>query len=238
MPIEGVGATVSALGVLQRRRDATANNLANLGATGFSPRRVEQAALAGGGVQAIASTLLGGGPLVASERGLDLALDGAGFFVFADGRGGQVYSRSGKLQVGPDGRLTDLAGRELLPALNIPAEAVQVGVSPQGQVQALAADGRVLAQGQIEIASFANPGGLVAVGGNAFAPGPASGPPLLAAPGEAGRGLVVAGAAQASGVDLAREMLDLTLQEREFSANLRALATQDEMVGTILDVLG
>ncbi|MFH1057690.1 MAG: flagellar hook basal-body protein [Pseudomonadota bacterium] len=238
MPIEGVGVTVSALAVLQRRRDATASNLANASTSGYSPRRVDQADLAGGGVQAVATTLLGGGPLVASERGLDLALDGAGFFAFADDRGGQVYSRSGKLQVGPDGRLTDLLGRELLPALTIPLETATVNVAPQGAVEALASDGRVLAQGQIEVAAFANPGGLQAIGGNAFVPSPASGPPVLAAPGEAGRGLVVAGATQASGTDLVREMVDLTLQQHEFSANLRTLSTQDEMVGAILDVLG
>lgn len=238
MPIEGVGVTVSALGAIQRRREATAHNLANVSTSGYAPRRVEQAELAGGGVQAVATTLLGGGPIVASERGLDLALDGGGFFAFADGNGGQVYSRVGKLQVGPDGRLTDLMGRDLLPALTIPAETASVNVTPQGAVQALAADGRVLAQGQIEVAAFANPGGLVAVGGNAFIPSPASGPPVLAAPGVAGRGVVVAGAEQTSGTDLVREMVDLTLQQHEFSANLRALSTQDEMVGTILDVLG
>lgn len=238
MSIEGIGVTVTALNILQRRRNATAHNLANASTPGFSPGRVEQAALAGGGVQAIGATLLGGGPLNAGERGLDLALDGAGFFVFADGHGGQIYSRSGKLQVGPDGRLTDLMGRGLLPALNVPPEAAQVSISPQGQVQALAADGRVLAQGRIEIASFANPGGLLAVGGNAFTPSPASGPPVLAGPGAAGRGLVVAGAEQASGADPVREMVYLNLQGHEFSANLRAWATQDEMVGSILDVLG
>lgn len=238
MSMEGVGAAVTALGTIQRRRDATANNLANASTSGFRPSRVEQAALASGGVQAMATALLDAGPLITSERGLDLALDGGGFFVFSDDAGGQIYSRSGKLQVGGNGRLTDLVGRDLLPAVAIPPETAQVQVSPQGQIQALTADGRVLTQAQLDVAAFANPGGLVALDGGAYAPSPASGPPVLAAPGVAGRGLVVAGAQLASGTDLVREMVDLTIQQHEFAANIRTITTQDDMVGTVLDVLG
>ena len=238
MAIEGLSATVSALGVLQRRSATSANNLANLSTRGFVPRRVDQADTAGGGVQATGASALASGPILGSERGLDLALDGPGWFVLGDGQGGQVYSRTGNFQVSADGVLLDGQGRELQPAINIPAQTASIQVSPQGLVQAFGADGQILAQGQIETASFANPGGLIPLGGGVYAPSQASGPPVVAAPGVAGHGEIVSGAYQASGVDLVREMVEQISVEREFGANLRTLQTQDEILGTILDVMG
>lgn len=238
MAIEGISATVSALGVLQKRGATSAHNLANLSTRGFVPRRVEQADSASGGVHVTGTSALPAGPVVASERGLDLALDGGGWFVLADGQGGQVYSRNGNFSVAANGLLVDSQGRALQPAINIPQPTTSISVSPQGVVQALGADGQVLAQGQIQLASFANPGGLTPLGGGLYAPSPASGPPVVAAPGVAGRGEIVSGAYQASGTDLVREMAEQILVEREFSANIKTLQTQDEMVGTILDVVG
>ena len=238
MAIEGLSAAASALGVLQRRSANSANNLANASTRGFVPRRVDQADATNGGILATGVSALSPGPIVASQRGLDLALDGPGWFVLGDGQGGQVYSRTGNFQVTANGVLADAQGRQLQPAIAIPAPTTAIQISPQGMVQALAADGRVLAQGQIETASFANPGGLVPLGGGVYLPSPASGPPVVAAPGVAGRGEIVAGATQLSGTDLVREMVEQINIEREFGANLRSLQTQDEMLGTILDVMG
>lgn len=238
MAIEGISATVSALGALQKRSSTSANNLANLSTRGFVPRRVDQTDSATGGVQVTGASALSAGPVVASERSLDLALDGGGWFVLDDGQGGQVYSRNGNFSVSAEGQLVDSQGRALQPAINIPPQSASISVSAQGLVQALGSDGQVLAQGQIEVASFANPGGLTALGNGVYAPSQASGPPVLAAPGVAGRGEVVSGAYQASGTDLVREMVEQILVEREFGANIKALQTQDDMVGTILDVMG
>lgn len=238
MAIEGISATVSALGVLQKRSANSAHNLANLSTRGFVPRRVEQADIATGGVRAIGSSALAAGPILSSERSLDLALDGGGWFVLDDGQGGQVYSRNGNFSVSADGLLVDSQGRALQPAINIPPQTASISVNAQGVVQALGADGQVLAQGQIQLASFANPGGLTALGGGVYAASQASGPAVVVAPGVAGTGQIVSGAYQASGTDLAREMVEQILVEREFSANIKTLQTQDEMVGTILDVMG
>ncbi|MCA1905940.1 MAG: flagellar hook basal-body protein [Desulfarculus sp.] len=238
MAIEGISATVSALGVLQKRSANSAHNLANLSTRGFVPRRVDQADSASSGVHVTGTSALSAGPILSSERSLDLALDGGGWFVLNDGQGGQVYTRNGNFSVSADGLLVDAQGRALQPAINIPPQTTSISVSPQGVVQALGADGQVLAQGQIQLASFANPGGLTALGGGVYAASPASGPPVVVAPGVAGTGQIVSGAYQASGTDLAREMIEQILVEREFGANLKALRTQDEMVGTILDVMG
>jgi flagellar basal body rod protein FlgG len=238
MPIEALQSAASALKVTQRRTSQTAHNLANVSTPGFAPGRVEQAETAGGGVRATATTPLPGGPLVSSGRPLDLALDGGGFFVLEDGAGGRLYTRAGNFQLNAQGDLVDPRGRAVAGGVNVPPEAASVHVTAQGQMQALAADGQVLAQGQLQTATFGNPAGLEPVGGNAFQATGASGPPLLGQPGAPGAGRVVSGALQASGTGLASSMVNLMIDQRTFEANTKSLQTADEMLGTILDVKG
>lgn len=41
---------------------------------------------------------------------------------------------------------------------------------------------------------------------------------------------------QTSGVDLGKEMTDMIVEQRGFEANIDAIRTQDEMIGTIIDL--
>jgi flagellar basal body rod protein FlgG len=237
MPIEAMMPAVSGLRVAERRLGQTAHNLANISTPGFVPRRLEKAEVASGGVGISGSTPLAPGPITASERPLDLAIDGGGFFVLSDGQGGELYSRVGNFQLDAQGCLVDAQGRQAWPPITLPAQTAQVQVSAQGQVQAMAGNGTVLAQAQIQTAVFGNPGGLRSVGGNAYRATPESGPPVSTAPGTAGHGQIVSGAMQASGTDLASSMVDMILDQRAFEANLKTIKTQDEMVGSILNVV-
>lgn len=193
--------------------------------------------MAQGGVQAAATTFSSQpGPLIVTENSLDLAIDGGGFFALDDGQGGRVYTRAGNFMLDARGRMVDSQGRALTPEISVPQDAARIHISPQGQVQALAADGTVLGQGQIQTAVFGNPGGLQPVGGNAFRATDASGPPVTDAPGTAGHGQIISGALRASGTDPAREMINLITSQRSFEANLAAINTYDDMVGSILNV--
>lgn len=235
MVIDGLSAAVSALRAAGQRLSQTSHNLANANTTGFVPRRVDLAETASGGVAVSGTTMGQSGPIVASDRPLDLALDGGGFFVLNHG-GRQVYTRAGNFVLDAQGQISDLSGRTLNPAITIPAEATSVHVTSQGQVQALAADGTVLSQGQLQTAVFGNPGGLQAIGDGLYVPTAASGPPVSAAPGTAGHGTVVSGAYQASGTDVAGEMVNLILDQRGFEANVKSAQTMDEMLGAVLDI--
>jgi flagellar basal body rod protein FlgG len=238
MPVEALQSAASALKVTQKRTSQTAHNLANASTPGFTPGRVEQADVRGGGVQATGTSPLPGGPLVPSGRPLDLALQGGGFFVLEDGAGERLYTRAGNFQADAQGNLVDPGGRTVAGGINLPPETASVHVTPGGQVQALSAGGEMLAQGQLQTATFGNPAGLEAVGGNAFRATAASGPPLLGEPGQPGVGRVVSGALRGSGTDLTRSMVDLITDQRTFEANTKSIQTADEMLGTILDVVG
>jgi len=240
MGLDGIYAAVSGLRVSQRRLEQSSHNLANASTPGYQPRRVEQADVAGGGVRVTGTSPSGpAGPVVATEQPLDLAINGGGFFVLDDGQGGRLYTRAGNFTLNADGELVDPLGRRVLAGgMEVPPQAEQVRVGPDGNIQALAGDGTVLAEGQIQTAVFGNPGGLESVGGNAFRETPASGPPVMAAPGAPGHGELVSGALQSSGTDLAREMVNQIVDQRTFEANVKTVQTYDDMVGAILDVKG
>lgn len=231
-------ASVSALRVSGQRLSQTAHNVANASTPGFVPQRLELGDLASGGVQVIGQSYLQSGPVVTSSGPLDLALNGAGYFVLDDGAGGQVYTRAGNFSLNQNGQMVDQMGRALQPGITIPPEATQVSISAQGQVQALGDQGQVLYEGQLQTATFANAGGLEAIGGNAYRATAASGPAMLDNPGTEGHGSIVPGALQASGTDLAAEMVNLITTQRTFEANVRAVQTWDETVGSVLDIVG
>lgn len=90
---------------------------------------------------------------------------------------------------------------------------------------------------QLRLVRFANPGGLIQVGDNLWAPGPNSGPPIAGVAGQGGFGQVVFGALEGSNVDLGEEMVGMIVDKAFAGANLAALKTQNEMIGTLLDTV-
>src|SRR3546814_9253887 len=72
----------------------------------------------------------------------------------------------------------------MTPAIQIPEDASNVTIGLDGTVSATAADGTALELGRIEIARFANPAGLQAIGGNMLVETQASGAPLVGGAGE------------------------------------------------------
>jgi flagellar hook protein FlgE len=101
------------------------NNIANVSTVGFKGSRTEFADLVaaegGGEIGKIGigsrirgvRTLFTQGAIEATGRGLDLAIQGDGFFVLGDGQG-QVYTRAGDLQLDANRGIIYLAGKPLL----------------------------------------------------------------------------------------------------------------------------
>ncbi len=83
--------------------------------------------------------------------------------------------------------------------------------------------------GQLALANFANPQGLVRNGRNCFGATLASGQAVVGAPGTGGRGTLSGGALELSNVDIAKEFAQLILAQRGFQANARAITTFDEI---------
>ncbi len=119
---------------------------------------------------------------------------------------------------------------------------------PPGTLESFAADedgvifgrfsnGAVKTMGQVVLANFTNPAGLVDEGGNLFSTGPNSGPASIAPPGALGTGSLVSGALEQSNVDLGEEFTNMILTSTGYSASSRVIRTADELMQQLL-VLG
>ena len=98
-------------------------------------------------------------------------------------------------------------------------------------------NGAVKTMGQVVLANFTNPAGLVDEGGNLFSTGPNSGPASIAPPGTLGIGTIVSGALEQSNVDLGEEFTNMILTSTGYSASSRVIRTADELLQQLL-VLG
>lgn len=90
--------------------------------------------------------------------------------------------------------------------------------------------------GRIDIATFDNPNGLLAVGGTCFMETVASGAAKLAVAGSDGAGEVISGALEMSNVDLSQEFTDMITTQRGYQANSRVITTSDTMLEELLSL--
>jgi flagellar basal-body rod protein FlgG len=87
--------------------------------------------------------------------------------------------------------------------------------------------------GQLELARFSNPQGLLAQGANLYRATEASGEPIGGRPGEDGMGTIAQGALESSNVKLVEEMVNLMVAQRAYEASVKVVQAADEMLGMI-----
>jgi len=92
------------------------------------------------------------------------------------------------------------------------------------------------ALGQIALASFANPGGLLKQGNNNYSESNNSGKGIAGAPGTSGRGILAPGSLEMSNVDLSQEFTSMIVTQRGFQANSRVITTSDEMLQELVNL--
>ncbi|MBX3374714.1 MAG: flagellar hook-basal body complex protein [Phycisphaeraceae bacterium] len=115
-----------------------------------------------------------------------------------------------------------------LSAFSIGADGILTGAFTNGLTRPI---------GQIVLGKFANPEGLVDVGGGLFRTGPNSGTPIIARPLDFGTGRVIGGALELSNVDLSQEFINMILTSTGYSASSRIISTTNELMNQLL-VLG
>jgi flagellar hook protein FlgE len=138
--------------------------------------------------------------------------------------------------LGQPGGMTGFGGTSIAISRNAadgaPAgDFVSGGIDAEGRVTATYSNGRTVAQYQMALANFANPGGLVALGGETFRAAAGAGDPTL---GAAGQGGVAAGALEGSNVDLGNEITRTLVAQRAYAASARLVAASDEMLKELM----
>jgi len=265
MAIQTLYTAATGMESMQTRLDTIANNLANVNTTAFKRDRANfedtfylhhklPGAEDADGQRTPTGIHVGLGSRVTStqsdfrqgtidttNKDLDLAIEGAGFFQVRDPLTQQIlYTRAGNFSLNADGQIVLSSagiGRLIEPAIQVPPETVKIEVSPQGIVGYLTQDNPNLQQaGNIELAQFANPEGLLKLGENLYAPTDASGQAIVGQPGAAGLGQVRKGALEQSNVEPVRELIDLITTQRAFEMNSQAVQAADQMLQLVANL--
>jgi flagellar basal-body rod protein FlgG len=252
-------AAASGMIAQQTRTEVISNNLANVNTSGFKRSRahfqdllyqtVQSSAVIGSpenqtapAIQVGRGTRLAGvqrlhtqGMIEQTNRPLDVAIEGEGFFQVQLANGSTAFTRDGSLQISDQGVLVTSEGYVLQPSIRVPTDAVSVSISRTGIVTATRGNAAAGAQeqqelGRIELARFANPAGLMAQGENLYTPTPASGEAVTGFPQDDGLGRLVQGSLEGSNVEIVQEMVDMITAMRAYEINSKAIKNSEDML--------
>lgn len=185
----------------------------------------------GVGVKAVATQkLFSQGGVEQTDNPLDVAIDGRGFFQILMPDGTTAYTRAGNFQVDSQGALVTPNGYQLQPAITIPSDLQTLTIGRDGVVSATLQNGTIQQLGQIQLANFVNPAGLLSVGENLFSETVASGAPQVNNPGTNGLGVLNHKFKEISNVNVGEELVSMIIAQRSFELNSRAITTSDQML--------
>ena len=166
-----------------------------------------------------------------TSEALDLAIEGEGFFQVEMPDGTTAYTRNGQFHLNSDGEMVTANGYRMEPGIEVPVDAMSLTIGTDGVVSAtVAGDPYPQDLGQITLANFVNPAGLVALGGNLFAETASSGAPLEAIPGEDGAGAVKQYTLESSNVNMVEEMVSMITAQRGYEMNAKVISAADDML--------
>lgn len=218
-----------------RQLDAVAHNLANVSTHGFKRERVAfESLLMGRDAEGVGNTTaapdMSDGPLVATGRALDLALQGEGM-VAVRGDSGERYVRGGSLVVNEKGELALSTGEVVVAETGSTllvgvGNDAHLGFTPKGEVLV---DGASV--GQLRLRAFARPDLLLREGGGLFRAGPEAGP-RPATP------EVHGAAVEHSNSDPTRGLVEMIRIQRAYDAQVELMKQRDELTRTTVDQVG
>jgi len=109
-------------------------------------------------------------------------------------------------------------------------------IGSDGTITGNYSNGQTMALGQIVLANFNNPNGLLNLGGNQFQETTASGVAQVSTPGSTNHGTLTGGALEASNVDLTNQLVDLITAQRNYQANAQTIKAQDTVMQTLVNL--
>ncbi len=239
----------------QMNLDVITNNLANSSTTGFkrvqpmfqdllyttlraagsssNAQNLLPTGLQIGAGSAVTSTerIMTQGAMLQTGNQLDVAINGNGFFQIQLADGSLAYTRQGQFSLSASGQIVTQAGNTVSGAGQILPTATSITINQQGLVQyTTQASSTPQDAGRIVMAYFANPAGLVAIGGNNFIPSAASGTAQNQIAGTNGMGTIQQYYVEQSNVNVAEELVNLIAAQRAYEINTRAVTASDQIL--------
>ncbi|MBM9616498.1 flagellar basal-body rod protein FlgF [Desulfobulbus rhabdoformis] len=235
----------SALSGAIAREQAMSNvaaNLANISTTGFKKNRISFESVLKGTQQTgnangknlarirTISTDFSAGGMQTTDRPLDVAIDGEGFFKVEKG-GEQYYTRSGRFMLDANGFLKTEDGASVLGTANDPlqvdtTQGKDIHISETGEISVNGVNAGV----QIGVFSVNDPQQLVKVGDSLFTLKQGGDQVAVGA-------RVLQGNLETANINMVEEMTAMIATQRAFEANTKVLESYST-IGQKLDELG
>lgn len=266
---------VSGLKNHQTAQDVIANNIANVNTTAYKSsstgfqdivnQTISEASAPTATIGGINSKQVGLGMSVAgitknmnegstqsTDRPLDFAIHGEGYFVVKKGTG-TYYTRNGNLKLDNAGNLVTSDGAFVQGVTGTGTLTGTVGTLSNIQIDgktysdyAIDTNGYVTATerssgnskqlGRLVLGTFNNPAGLDSVGNNEYIPSNNSGTVVNHFVNENEAGTLQSGELEMSNVSLANELTNMIIVQRGFQANSRVITTSDSMLEELVNL--
>ena len=179
------------------------------------------------------------GSLSMTDRDLDLAIDGDGFFRLVRPDGSFAYTRSGSFIMNPMGDILNSQGDYLDVPFDM-SDLMETGedaelppgklvVNPEGVAFWDDGGDDPVLLGQIQLYKFINTAGLLSDNGLRFVETETSGAAVEGFSGDEGFGVVRQKFIELSNLNLGEEMVNMLVTQRSLQSNIRALMTSDEL---------
>jgi len=111
-----------------------------------------------------------------------------------------------------------------------------ISINSVGEILATFGTGSSVSVGQLAMANFNNPQGLVKLGSNRFGESASAGIPNVGVAGTGGRGSLIGSSLEQSNVDIAQEFTQMILAQRGYQANSKSITVADELLVDTLNL--
>lgn len=262
MSVQTLYTAATGMESLQTKLEVIANNLANVNTTGFKRGRAnfedlfyrheplpgapdQQQNLTATGTSiglgsrvSSVQTKFAQGAFQQTDGPLDVAIEGHGFFQCTDPNTGLIlYTRAGNFSINANNQLvmgSAQTGRLIEPNVTFPQDTTAISITADGRILVQQPNQQNLQQlSQLQLATFANPEGLLKLGENLYAQTDSSGQAILNTPGQQGLGSLRQGFLEASNVEPVQELIDLITTQRSFELNSQAIQAGDQILQLI-----
>lgn len=170
------------------------------------------------------------GPLKTTNNWNDVAINGSGFYQVINSDGNVAYTRNSTFSIDADHYLTTQEGLRLADNIQIPDDFTKLTIQANGDVEVTLSDEpEPQLLGTIQLAKFINPETLNPVGAGIYTPTDESGDPLTDNPGSSGLGSLAQNQIEGSNVDMVSSLMQLTMAQRVYQLNAKAVQIADEL---------
>ena len=170
------------------------------------------------------------GPLKPTNNWSDVAIDGNGFFQVINTDGNIAYTRNSSFTVDSERYLTTQDGLRLADNIQIPEDFIEINIQKNGDVKAILDDSpEPQLLGTIKLAKFLDPESLNALGAGLYAPTEKTGDAVVDNPGNSGMGVLLQKQVEGSNVDMVNSLMQLTMAQRIYQLNAKAVQIADEL---------